>query len=123
MKPLDNFFLDQEEPLKSTFLALKDIILRHDDQISMEWKYALPFFTYKGKMFCYLLFHKKYKQPYIGFVEGHRIDDPCLLIENRARMKIMLMDPEADLPIEQIKSIIDKALSFYKSGLIKTPKA
>lgn len=122
MKPLDDFYLDQEEPLKSTYLALRDIILRHDADIQTVWKYALPFFTYKGKMFSYFWFHKKYKLPYIGFVEGGRMEEGFLLKENRSRMKIMLIDPEVDLPIENIKKVLDKALSFYKSGLIPTLK-
>ena len=82
----------------------------------------MPFFSYKGKMFCYLWYHKKHKQPYIGIVEGHRFNEPFLLQEKRSRMKIMLLDPNEDLPIDSIKSILQKALDLYRSGEIKTPK-
>jgi Domain of unknown function (DU1801) len=117
---LDNFYLQQDEPIKSCFLALKEIILSQDKDITNSWKYGMPFFCYKGKMFCYLWVHKKYKQPYIGIVEGKRFDHPNLIIENRSRMKIMLLDPNKDLPLKAIKMILRQALNLYKSGQINT---
>ena len=115
MTPLDQFYDKQEEPLKSTYLALRDIILKQDENITQSLKYGLPFFSYKGKMFCYLWFHKKFKQPYISMVEGHLYKEPFMLLEKRARMKIMLIDPNGDLPIEQIEAIIQKGIAFYQS--------
>ncbi|WP_418262342.1 DUF1801 domain-containing protein [Flavobacterium faecale] len=122
MTPLDEFYQRQEEPLKGIYLALRDIILKQDDNITHSLKYGCPFFSYKGKMFCYLWFHKKYKQPYISLVEGKLFEELFLLQEKRARMKIMLLDMDEDLPIEQIEAVIQKAISFYKTGLIKIKK-
>lgn len=122
MKELDNFYLQQNEPIKGTLLALRDCILRQDEDITNTWKYGVPFFSYKGKMFCYVWIHKKYKQPYIGIVEGKRFDEPYLIQEDRKRIKIMLIDPNEDLPIETIEYIIQKAINFYKSGEIKIRK-
>ncbi|QOG00815.1 DUF1801 domain-containing protein [Flavobacterium sp. MDT1-60] len=119
MKQLDDFYLKQEEPLKGVFLALREIILKQDKDITHVLKYGMPFFCYKGKMFCYLWIHKKYKQPYIGIVEGKHFDESFLLQEARSRMKIMLFDADEDLPLEQIETIIQKALNLYKSGIIK----
>jgi len=36
--------------------------------------------------------HKKYKQPYIGIVEGTQFDERLLIQENRSRMKIILFE-------------------------------
>lgn len=119
MKQLDDFYLKQEEPVKGVFLALKDIILKQDHEITHVLKYGMPFFCYKGKMFCYLWIHKKHKQPYIGIVEGKHFDEPFLIQEARSRMKIMILNPNEDLPLEQIENIIQKALNLYKSGIIK----
>jgi Domain of unknown function (DU1801) len=115
MKALDNFYLQQEEPIRGTLLALKEIILLKDKQITNEWKYGMPFFCYKGKMFCYIWVHKKYKQPYIGIVEGKYFDQPFLIQEKRSRMKIMLVDPTKDLPVKTINSILMQALNLCKS--------
>jgi len=119
MKQLDDFYLKQEEPVKGVFLALKDIILKQDHNITHVLKYGMPFFCYKGKMFCYLWIHKKLKQPYIGIVEGKHFDEPFLIQEARSRMKIMMLNANEDLPLKQIESILQKALNLYKSGIIK----
>ncbi len=79
----------------------------------------MPFFCYQGKMFCYLWVHKKHKLPYIGILEGKKMEHPDLIIEKRSRMKIMLLDPNADLPIKTIERILQQALNLYKSGEIK----
>ena len=119
MKQLDYFYLNQEEPIKGIFLALKEIILKQDQDITNTLKYGMPFFSYKGKMFCYLWIHKKFKKPYLSIVEGKYFDEPFLLQETRSRMKIMLLDPAKDLPIKAINSILKKAIDLYKSGQIK----
>jgi hypothetical protein len=120
MPELDNFYLQQSEPIRSCFLALREMILSQDKEIVNTWKYGMPFFCFRGKMFCYLWIHKKNKQPYLGIVEGKRFHDPALVIEKRSRMKIMLLDPNKDLPIDIINSILQQALNFYKTGIIKT---
>ncbi|WP_394363687.1 DUF1801 domain-containing protein [Flavobacterium anhuiense] len=82
-------------------------------------KYGMPFFSYKGKMFCYLWIHKKLKEPYMGIVEGKHFDEVFLIQENRSRTKIMLFDVNEDLPLKQIEIIIRKAIDLYKTGIVK----
>ncbi len=122
MKQLDNFYLQQTEPTKAIFLALKEIILKQDSNITNTLKYGMPFFCYKGKMFCYLWLHKKYRQPYIGIVEGNYFDEPFLIQESRSRMKIMLLDTGKDLPVKKIEALINKAIGLYKTGKVKLKK-
>jgi len=114
MKEVDNFYLKQEEPNRSCLMALREIILSQDKDITHVLKYGMPFFCYKGKMFCYLWIHKKYQKPYIGIVEGKSIDHPDLIIEKRSRMKIMLFDPNKDLPLETIEMILTAIMKLYK---------
>lgn len=121
MKELNDFYLRQHEPAKSCLLALREIILSRDKDISNTLKYGMPFFCYKGKMFCYLWVHKKFHQPYLGIVEGKRIEHPGLIQEKRSRMKIMLFDPTKDLPIKTIHAILKQALNLYKTGIVKIP--
>lgn len=116
---LDHYYLKQEEPTKSCLLALREIILAQDPDVTSAWKYGMPFFCYKGKMFCYLWVHKKYKQPYIGLVEGKHFDHPKLLQEKRSRMKILLLDPGKDLPVKLITGLLKQAIQLYKSGVVK----
>ena len=74
----------------------------------------MPFYYYNGKMLCYLWIHKKFKQPYIGIVEGKIINDPDLIMEKRKRMKILLVDPTHDLPIAKIDAIFKIVIDSYK---------
>jgi Domain of unknown function (DU1801) len=114
LREIDNYFLQKEEPTKSCLLALRHHILHFDANITEAWKYKMPFYCYKGKMFCYLWTNKTRQQPYIGIVEGRNIDHPKLISENRNRMKIMLIDSSKDLPLQTISTIFKMALKFYK---------
>ena len=119
MTKINLFYQKQKEPLKNTYLALGDYIMMQDQDITTSLKYGCPFFSYKGKMFCYLWYHKKFKQPYISFVEGKLLDDPLLLSEKRTRMKILLINQNEDFPIETISRLVNQAIDFYKTGQIK----
>ena len=110
---IENFYLSKEEPVKSCLLALRDIILKYNKDISEGWKYGMPLFNYKGKMFCYLWIDKKSGNPYILMVEGRKIEHPKLVKGNRARMKILLIDPRKDIPVRTIKTIFKMAIEFY----------
>lgn len=116
LSELDNFYIQQEEPARSCLLALRETILAQDKDVTAAWKYRMPFFCYKEKMFCYVWVHKKYKQPYIGLVEGKLFDQPGLLSEERSRMKILLVDPEKDLPLPFIEAVLKQALDYYRNG-------
>lgn len=114
LNPLDTYYATKEEPVKGCLQFLRTMILQQDPNITEAWKYGMPFFCYKGKMFCYLWLHKKYAQPYIGIVEGKKINHPDLLQEKRARMKILLVDANKDIPAKKIKGILKEALALYK---------
>ncbi len=115
LRPIDNYFLTLDEPIKSTMLFLREFIPSLDACITEEWKYKLPFYYYNGKMFCYLWVHKKYKQPYIGIVAGDKLNHPDLLLEKRAKMKILLVDPEQDIDVKKITAILKEALLYYRT--------
>ena len=115
---MDEFFERQDEQVKACLLALKAIILKEDKEIIFAWKYGMPFFCYKGRMFCYLWVHKKNGQPYLGIVEGKHIQHPKLIQEKRSRMKIMFFDPGKDLPLTVIRNILKQALDLYRNGIV-----
>jgi hypothetical protein len=114
VRPIDNYFLQKDEPIKSYLQFLRTYILQQDANITEAWKYGMPFYCYNGKMFCYLWVHKKHHQPYIGIVEGKRINHPDLIIEKRARMKILLLNPAEDVPVEKIDGILKEMINLYK---------
>lgn len=113
LSAMNRFFLEQDEPNKSCFLALRKTILCFDKQITEHWKYKLPFYYFKGKPFCYLWKDKKTNQPYIGIVKGHHINNPMLIQGNRKKMKVLMIDPNADLPVEEIYLVFEEATHLY----------
>jgi len=113
LRPIDNWYLQQQEPAQSCLHFMRGHLLQFHPGITEAWKYGMPFFCYNAKMFCYLWVHKQFKQPYIGIVEGHRLHHPELLQEKRARMKIFLIDPVKKIPVKKIDAILKEALSFY----------
>lgn len=112
LRPIDSFFLQHDNNTNICFQFLRQHILGLDANISEAWKWGLPFFVYKGKNCCYLWTHKKYKQPYIGFVDGSLMDHPELLKEKRSKMKIYLINPEEDLPMDTINELLKKMLEI-----------
>jgi Domain of unknown function (DU1801) len=114
ISPLDNYFLQQQEPIKGCLLFLRKHILAQNEFITEGWSYGMPFYYYKGKRFCYLWVHKKYYQPYIGVVDGNLIEHANLIKEDRARMKIFLLDAKKDIPVETLDEILKEVLKLYK---------
>jgi hypothetical protein len=118
-KELHSYFLNKDEPNKSCLLALRSIILKQDINITETQKFGMPCFCYKKKIFCYLWIDKKTDEPYILMVEGKYLDHPKLEKGDRSKMKIFRVDPNNDLPIKLIESILQISLDLYKTGIIK----
>lgn len=115
---LYNFYFEKEEPQKSCLLALRNIILKQDKDVTETVKYGMPCFCYRKKMFCYLWTDSKTNEPYILFVEGRLLDSPELETGGRARMKILRVNPTEDLPLPLIESLLNKALDLYRNKII-----
>jgi hypothetical protein len=114
LRPIDNYFLQKEEPFKSCLQFLRGYILKFDSDITEGWQYGMPFFYYKGKRSCYLWVHKKHRKPYIGIVDGNKITHPDLIAEKRSRMKILLLDPGKNMPVRKINATLKEVLKLYR---------
>ena len=113
VKPADHYFVELEEPAKSCLQFLRMHILTQSRHVTEAWKYGMPFYCFKGKMFCYLWVHKKLQLPYIGFTQGKLIHHPDLLQEKRAKMKILLLNPNEDLPMDKINLLLQMSQALY----------
>jgi hypothetical protein len=114
MSPADQYFLKHEEPIRSCLQFLRAHILKQDTSVLEKWQYGMPFYYYDDKRFCYLWVHRKMKQPYLGIVEGARVNHPDLVQEKRARMKILLIDPSKDIPLRKINVILNQAIDLVR---------
>ena len=115
MKEMDTFFFEQEEPVKSCLWALRSIIQNYHPEFEPRWYYRLPCFMYKKQVFCYLWIDKKTQFPYIAIGKGVHIDHPDLIQGNRTFTKLLMIDPNEDIPIKKIHSIFDMAMELYQN--------
>jgi hypothetical protein len=97
---LESYYLSKPEPYQSCLLALRDIILRINPQISHERKFQIPFFTYKGKKLAYLwLDGKKLK---LGFCLDKSLQEITPGTKPKDQYESIRVDPNADFPIDLI---------------------
>jgi hypothetical protein len=119
IRKADAYYFNKAEPGRSCLLALRSLILNQDKEITETLKYAMPCFSFRKKIFCYLWTDKKTDEPYILMVEGKYLLHPGLEQGSRKRMKIFRVDPNIDIPAETIESILQEALDLYRKGVIK----
>ena len=113
MKETDAFYINQEEPNKSCFLAMRELLFNCDARISETPKYGMPCFTLNKKPFCYLWVNKKSSQPYFLFVDGDKLKHPALREDGRKKMKVFIVNPTRDLDLNQIKAVLEEALALH----------
>lgn len=113
MRELDYFYDQQEEPLKSCFLALRTIISDAHPALTEEWKYKLPFFYLNKKMFCYLWKDQVTQDAYVSFADGFRMNHPALESGDRKRFKIYRINPNKDINIIELNEILAQAFKLY----------
>lgn len=112
MKSTDEFYQKQPEPNKSCFIALRNLITAHNDHLSETVKYGMPCFTYNNKAFCYLWTDKLTHEPYILMVDGKLLKHSSLEQGDRARMKILRINPNEDLPLNIINEVLQEGLAL-----------
>ena len=109
---LSHLYLKLPEPQQGCMLALRSIILDHNEEISETIKYGAPCFLYKKKIICYLWKDKKTQEPYILVADGKLIDHPAFESGDRKRMKILPIDPNKDIPVKIITAILEAAIEI-----------
>ncbi|HZK96250.1 MAG TPA: hypothetical protein VFC67_18770 [Prolixibacteraceae bacterium] len=111
---LENYYLRQPEPIQGCLLALKNVILGVDNQISHERKYQIPFFYFKGKKLCFLWVNKK--KLLMGFIVDKNIYPVVAGIKRKDDFETMQIDPNADLPVKIILEKLLQRMKLYESG-------
>lgn len=112
LKTADHFYLNKQEPHKSCLLALQHTILQHSTHLTETVKYGMPCFCYRDKPLCYLWTDKETQEPYILMVDGGLLHHTLLQAGTRKRMKVLPIDPQADLPLATITQILDMAIQL-----------
>lgn len=103
-----NFFTTLKEPQQSVLLFLRNFLIEQCG-LSESWKNNTPFYYYQKKWFAFISYNPKDDEIYVSFVKGFQISHPALKSEGRKQQKIYRIDPENDVDVNELNSII-KAL-------------
>ncbi len=108
MTKLDEYYHSQKEPLAGCLMALRQLILNYDRNVTEKWYYRLPCFMYANKLMCYVWVDRATNNPYIAFYPEKKLMHPLLTQGNRTHSKTLRIDPLKDIPIAVIYEILDE---------------
>jgi len=109
---LENYYLRQPEPIQGCLLALRNVILGVDKQITQERKYQIPFFYFKGKKLCFLWVNKK--KLLMGFIVDKNIYPVVAGVKRKDDFETLQIDPNLDLPVETIIANLRLRMKLYE---------
>lgn len=107
----DHYYFKQPEPFQSCLLALKEIILAHDPQITHGRMFQIPFFFYRDKKLAFLWINRK--KLLLGFVEDMKIQKAVAGTRRKNKYETMEIDPEMDIPVKTIAKKLDALIRKY----------
>ncbi|MDX1349566.1 MAG: DUF1801 domain-containing protein [Putridiphycobacter sp.] len=113
LNELESFFRLKPEPQQSCLYFLRSTINSFHPSIRETYKWKLPFYTFEGKMFCYLWIDKKNDYPYVCFTKGADIDHPALIQGERKKMKAFYINPYEDIDLVTLTDLLNKAIALY----------
>ena len=117
MNPSAVYILNQPEPYRSILLEVQAVIEATIPDISLKYKYKIPYYYLNGKPFCY--FNASHKKGYvdIGFARGQQLKKYLHVMEgaNRSIVTSMRYKSLEGIDIELLVAVIKAASLLYKN--------
>ncbi len=115
MNPAENYIILQPEPFRSILLHLQVVIEHSIPQLSLKYKYNIPFYYFNGKPFCYLNASHKGKFVDVGFWKGNQIQIHLdhLVTKNRKMMVSLRYQTIEDIADDILVDVLQDAASLY----------
>lgn len=116
MKLSDEYIFRQKEPFQSILLHLVSVVERNLGQSELLFKWGMPYFYFKKRMFCYLYANTKKSYVDIGFARGFQLknNQEFLVVENRNTVKSLRYFTLEEIDNTILESVIDEAKKLYK---------
>jgi len=87
MKPVEDYFLRQDEPYRSIMLYVRSVILRSLPEINERYSYGIPFYNVDKKPLLYLNVLKGTDFVDVAFVQGILLKDKYPILKDYNKRK------------------------------------
>jgi hypothetical protein len=112
-REFEEYYMKFPEPTQGCLLALRNIILNADNRITPAIKYQIPFFYFRDKKLCFLWVNKK--KLILGFITDKTVFPVMGGVKRKDEMKMIQIDPAADISIEMILENLNRLINLYDS--------
>lgn len=104
--PIERFFEEQPEPVRSSLQVLRELIMGLNEHMSITWKYDVVFFCFHDVICCSLRVDRHTRKPCIVFAERCLPEHPDLITVDDNGLKVLHIDPEADTDLDTIEHVL-----------------
>ena len=115
--PIERFFEDQKEPVRSSLQVLRELILGLNEHMSMIWKYDVVFFCFHDLICCSLRVDRHTGKPCIVFAEHCLPDHRDLIKQDDKGLKKLIISPEADIDLDTIEHLLGEMIRLAEEKL------
>ncbi|TRX20731.1 DUF1801 domain-containing protein [Flavobacterium franklandianum] len=116
MRFTDEYIFRQPENYQSILQQLIPVFKREIPELELLFKWGMPYFYYKKRMFCYLISNLKKGFVDAGFARGFQLkrNQEYLVGEKRNTVKSLRYTSLESINNEILVDVIQEALSLYK---------
>lgn len=116
MKLVEDYILKQPENFRMILFHLILIIEKEITQVTLEFKYGIPYYYLNKKPFCYLAPNHKKKYVDLGFAKGFQLNSNLyyLVSENRNTVKSLRYYSLEEINYEILIEVLKEASLFNK---------
>lgn len=116
MKPADLYILNQPDKYRDILLHIVSVIENTIPEVTLEYKWTVPYFYYKKKPLCYLNASHKHHFVDIGFAKGFQLkqNQQYLVADNgRNTVKSLRYYSLDEVDNEVLISVLKEAIILY----------
>lgn len=116
MKPADLYILNQPDKYRDILLHIVSVIENTIPEVTLEYKWTVPYFYYKKKPLCYLNASHKHHFVDVGFAKGFQLkqNQQHLIADNgRNTVKSLRYYSLDEVDNEVLISVLKEAIILY----------
>lgn len=116
LKPTELYILNQPEKYRNILLHIIAVVEHTLPEVTLEYKWGIPYFYYKKKPFCYLNASHKHQFVDVGFAKGFQLkNNQEYLVADKGRNTIKSLRYSTLEKIDNaiLISVIEESKTLY----------